>query len=116
MGLLDAWVPLAEEKRQRCAASIPHAWQLPKDVWNHVRLPLAERKNDLIALDVIRTSRILTPEELEITEAYTTDGLLQRLAKGILTSADVTRAFSKRAAVAQQLVSLAKNKFKAQGP
>jgi amidase len=48
----------------------------------------------------------LTEQELRITEHYTIAELLSALADGTLTSAEVTLAYSKRAAVAQQLVSI----------
>jgi amidase len=42
---------------------------------------------------------------LIITESYDARRLLRQLATGQLTSVEVTEAFSKRAAIAQQLVS-----------
>lgn len=46
---------------------------------------------------------MLTEKELRITEAYDVRHLLKALASGELTSVDVTVAFCKRAAIAQQL-------------
>jgi amidase len=47
----------------------------------------------------------LTARELEITESYSTARLLSGLAKGVLSSLEVTTAFCKRAANAQQLTN-----------
>lgn len=67
---------------------------------------LCKTKVDLIALDVPRRSGILTDRELEITESHNLASLLKGLASGDLTSSEVTLAFSKRAAIAQQLVRM----------
>ena len=48
---------------------------------------------------------LLTKEEVEITET-TTEGLVTALAIGKLTSAIVTKAFLRRAGLAQRLVSI----------
>lgn len=55
--------------------------------------------------DLVRRSGILSSHEIQITEAYDVAGLLKGLASGTLTAVDVTAAFSKRAAIAHQLVS-----------
>ncbi|KAH7370518.1 putative general amidase [Rhexocercosporidium sp. MPI-PUGE-AT-0058] len=49
--------------------------------------------------------RLLTTEEIDITEKYTAVTLLEHLASGKFTSVAVTTAFCKRAAIAQQVVS-----------
>jgi hypothetical protein len=54
---------------------------------------------------VPRESGILSEEEVKITEAYDAVALAEELRTGRLSAVDATRAFSKRAAVAQQLVS-----------
>lgn len=55
-------------------------------------------------MDVPHQSGIMTTKELEITEMDATS-LLELMASGQLKSYDVTLAFCKRAAIAQQLVS-----------
>jgi amidase len=67
-------------------------------------VPLSDHRNDLIRTKVIRDSGILTAHELDITEGYTVSGLISALATGSLTAVEVTLAYCKRAAVAQQLV------------
>jgi amidase len=94
------WKARAAEKRRLQAASIPPEWRLksiPSDFTS--------------AVEFIRKCDILTPEELHITEI--TDG---RILQKMLTSAEVTcveviTAFSKRAAVAQQLIGCCTEMF-----
>lgn len=47
---------------------------------------------------------LLTPREIEITESYTAQELLAKLRAREITSEEVTRAFLRRAAVAQTSV------------
>jgi amidase len=94
------WKTAAAEKRRQQAASIPAAWRLdsiPPDFRN--------------ALDFIRKCPILTPEELNLTEI--TDGkvLQTMLLSGKVTCVDVITAFSKRAAIAQQLIGCCTEMF-----
>ncbi|GFF34571.1 acetamidase [Aspergillus udagawae] len=108
MALQDSladWQHKVAQKQQECLQKIPAEWKIPESLLSSLRLPLAENKNDLIQGDTVRKSGILTERELQITEQYTVSGLLSALAEGRLTSLEVTLAFSKRAAVAQQLVN-----------
>ncbi|PKX96391.1 putative general amidase [Aspergillus novofumigatus IBT 16806] len=102
---LSDWQRKVAQKQQECLQKIPAEWKIPESLLSSLRLPLAENKNDLIQGDAVRKSGILTERELQITEQYTVSGLLSALAEGRLTSLEVTLAFSKRAAVAQQLVN-----------
>lgn len=52
----------------------------------------------------MRKLGILTAKELQITEQYTVSQLLEALKSGQLTALEVTVAYCKRAAIAQQLV------------
>jgi amidase len=61
---------------------------------------------DLIALDAIQKSGLLSQAEVEITENYTASRLLEKIASGSVSAVAVTHAFSKRAAIAQQLVMM----------
>ncbi|KAI4704841.1 hypothetical protein J4E89_009426 [Alternaria sp. Ai002NY15] len=56
-------------------------------------------------MGIARKSGLLNEKELEITEKYTVEELLKQLKDGTLSSLEVTIAFSKRAAMAQQLLS-----------
>lgn len=90
------WRYVAARKRQELAAKIPKEWRLSQIV-------LCEAKNrrrltgDFIEglLDE-RTNSITSLDSLEI---------VQLVRKGALTSVEVTSAFCKRSAIAQQLVS-----------
>ncbi|KAF4189642.1 hypothetical protein CNMCM7927_007326 [Aspergillus lentulus] len=99
------WQHKVAQKQQECLQKIPADWKIPESLLSSLQLPLAENKNDLIRGDAVRKSGILTEQELQITEQYTVSGLLSALAEGRLTSLEVTLAFCKRAAVAQQLVN-----------
>lgn len=100
-----SWQVRAEEKRKRIQALVPDAWMLRADVTQSLQRPLAAAKNNLIELDIARRSGILSARELDITEGgYDVARLLAALAAGDLTALEVTVAFCKRAAIAQQLV------------
>lgn len=97
------WQGQAATKRSQCEGLIPPAWKLPSAIVQGLAHPLEASKNNLIELDIPRRSGILTEKELHITEAYEVRRLLQALASGELSSLEVTTAFCKRAAIAQQL-------------
>lgn len=100
----NGWQARGAEKRARCQRLIPKAWELPSALVQSLSHPLESSKNNLVELDIPRRSGLLTEKELRITEAYDVRGLLKALASGELTSLEVTVAFCKRAAIAQQLV------------
>lgn len=86
------WQAIASEKKSQLQASIPQEWRIKT-------LP-----TDDSVMSFPKSSGILTPEELSITESSATE-LVQDLASGKLSSVAVTTAFCKRAALAHQLVS-----------
>ena len=87
----QTWESVATAKQAKRDALIPPEWKIkPTQALN--------------VIDVPKTCGILSPTELEITESPA-DVLLERMASGELKSYDVTLAFCKRAAIAQQLVS-----------
>lgn len=98
------WQERVARKQHECFEKIPSAWRIPDAFWANFQSPLAEHKTDLVEEQAIRKSGILTDRELEITEDHTVSSLLSSMANGSLTSAEVTLAYCKRAAVAQQLV------------
>lgn len=100
------WKIRVEKKLVSCKDGIPAEWMLPDSSFEVLSLPLEVKRNNLIELDICRRSGIFTNRELEITELYTALDLLKKLAVGDFTALEVTQAFCKRAAVAQQLVSL----------
>ncbi|KAH8738373.1 amidase signature domain-containing protein [Ilyonectria robusta] len=101
----ESWVARASEKRAECFEAIPKDWVLTPGIIESLEMPLEEHKNEIMALDIPRRSGILTERELQITEDYDVSALLQKLATGAFTAAEVTLAFSKRAAIAQQLTN-----------
>ncbi|KAK2602278.1 hypothetical protein N8I77_008826 [Diaporthe amygdali] len=102
---INGWQARAAEKRARCQSQIPKAWELPAALVQSLAHPLESSKNNLVELNIPRRSGLLTEKELNITEAHDARSLLKALASGELTSLEVTVAFCKRAAIAQQLTS-----------
>lgn len=90
-GSIPAWKLRARQKRAEQAALIPPEWRLPS-------MP-----SFTSARDYIRTSNLLSPAELEITEITDARVLQQRLHSRSITALAVATAFCKRAAIAQQL-------------
>jgi amidase len=86
------WQDRAVEKRARIQASIPKDWL--------VQNPASKTS----AVELITSSDLLTPKEIEITRSAATD-LVKKLSTGDLKSVEVTLAFCKRAALVHQAVS-----------
>ncbi|BGP15790.1 hypothetical protein JCM10213_005728 [Rhodosporidiobolus nylandii] len=93
---IDNWRDRAAAKRASRDALIPVEWRLPDPY-------LYDRR--LGATKVPYECGILTTRELEITELDELEELASRLAQGIYTALEVTTAFCKRAAIAQQLTN-----------
>jgi amidase len=85
------WEQLAADKRQRLTKTIPEQWRIE------------ELPSDDSVIDYPRTEDIPSNHELEITELSATQ-LVSKLASSRLSAVEVTLAFCKRAAIAQQLV------------
>ena len=90
-----SWRELVADKIERQKASIPKEWL--------ITLPPASQ---LDVTTVPQTCGLLTDAELEITETCDVAGLLAKLASAEWSSVDVTRAFYKRAIIAQQVVCI----------
>lgn len=90
----QSWKSPAYEKRAQQWESIPREWRLKN-------IPASDDVKN--AVDYIRSCGILTAAEIEITETVDANTLLLMIASGKLSSFQVTQAFSKRAALAQQL-------------
>jgi amidase len=93
------WQDLVAQKKRECEQKIPREWVLRGDI-------LAGRPPRLLEYDLPRRSGLLSESELDITENYTATQLLVKLASGRVSSLKVTTAFCKRAAIAQQVVSI----------
>jgi amidase len=98
-----AWESIAARKRQALKDSIPAEWVIPADL-----LPL-DNQADVVSF--YRQSGFFTREEREITATIATK-ILDNLSSGLWTSEQVTRAFCKTAAAAQQLVHIFEAKDK----
>lgn len=92
--MAHSWQSIAARKQDERTSRIPKEWRLDSASANARHL-----------LDVPRQCGILTDHELRITETYDVARLLAAIAGGSLQSEQVTRAFCKRAAIAQQLTN-----------
>jgi len=97
---IPEWERKAEEKRTEVASNIPQQWLLPY----HILDSIANGTMDNV-LDVPRKSGILTKAELSLTEDFDATDLVSKLTSREITSFDLTLAFCKRAAIAQQVTN-----------
>ena len=91
------WQELVARKRLECQEKIPRKWILSEEILKSV-------PKHLLEYDLPRRSGLMSDLELDVTENYTATELLVKLASGQVSSLVVTTAFSKRAAIAQQVV------------
>jgi len=101
------WQELGAAHRALQHSRIPKDWILNEQLLDELSGGEQGRTQgfDLVATQAAQRANILTAKELDITESHTAVELLSKLDKGELTSLEVTTAFCKRAAIAQQLVS-----------
>ncbi|KAL4863796.1 hypothetical protein BDV12DRAFT_177020 [Aspergillus spectabilis] len=92
------WQEIAAKKRAEVATKIPPEWRLPAHYTDRV-----DETSTWNILHVPRECGLLSARELEITEKYDSVALVEVLASGVFTAVEVTIAFCKRAAIAQQL-------------
>ncbi|KAI8243308.1 hypothetical protein K4K55_008531 [Colletotrichum sp. SAR 10_96] len=109
------WEVIASRHREKQQASIPQEWVLSDPKLQELRGAGTPKEGQLNALDVARKSGLFTDSELEITESYSAKELLAKIHDGKLTSEEVTVAFCKRAALAQQLINCLTEIFFAEG-
>lgn len=95
---VPAWQEKAAAKRAEADAKIPSEWRLPAEI-------LQQSKKSDCVLDVPAKCGLLSKEELAITEIQDATALRDKLAAQELSAVEVVTAFSKRAAIAQQLTS-----------
>ncbi|PYH35520.1 putative acetamidase [Aspergillus neoniger CBS 115656] len=91
---IPTWKSTVYKKRAAQLAAIPPSWRLPESI---------TADPPLNALKAIRSCDILTEKELEWTEINDSTVLLSMLANREISSVQLTTAFCKRAAIAQQL-------------
>ena len=94
---MTSWEKIAEAKRAALAEQIPPEYRVPKD-----QLP-PESQLDVTTWP--KESGWFSSKELEITDSSASQ-ILRKVASKEWSSEEVTRAFCKRAAAAQQLVEL----------
>jgi amidase len=100
MAEAKTWQEYAAAHREVQKSAIPAKWTLDAD-----QLVQLSGDGKLIEGDVVRKSGLLTDNELTVTENYNASELLDKISNRKLSSEEVTEAFCKRAALAQQLVS-----------
>ena len=89
------YITIASTKRATLASLVPPEWRVPESLPNAEEVPNVTK----YAL------KYLTAREADITEKYTAEDLVVRIAQGVYSSVEVLRAFGRRAVVADQLVS-----------
>ena len=89
------YLEIAHSKREHRQRRIPKAWLLSQDQL---------QSSDI--LDVPEHCGILDSREIRITQDYDAVDIVNGIANRTLSAREVTIAFCKRAAIAQQLVSL----------
>ncbi|TGO24071.1 hypothetical protein BPAE_0113g00280 [Botrytis paeoniae] len=89
-----SWQEIAKDKKDRINASIPSEWRLK-----------SQPSEDCV-IGYTNIGDVMSTDEISITNSAATD-LVARMAKGELTSVEVTTAFCKRAALAHQLLNCA---------
>lgn len=94
---VSSWQDKVAAKQADAWAKIPTEWRLPADILQQVEV------DELNALDIPAKCGILSDEELKTTETPDATALRDKLAAGELSAVEVTTAFCKRAAIAQQL-------------
>jgi amidase len=99
MAITEDWQALIDQKLIHRASQIPQEWKVSSDLTELVRPDTSTS-----AFDLLRRTALLSPRELEITETNSAQSLVELLAACQITSLEVTTAFCKRAAIAQQLV------------
>lgn len=105
------WHGLVAAHRQKQYSNIPKAWRLDDAKIKSITGHGGPREGRLRELGTAANSGILSPQELEIAETMTASELLGKMHKGQLTSEEVTVAFCKMAAVAQQTASVVPHEF-----
>src|SRR5580700_3058654 len=97
------WQTIARRKQAYRESQLPKQWRIPNGMLPKDP-PLLEYGPQNV-LHVPCECGILSSAEVTITEAYSVESLLLALASRKLTALDVTTAFCKRAAIAQQLTN-----------
>lgn len=89
-----SWQNVAKDKKDRIDASIPPEWRLKS------------QPSEYCVMGYTSICDVMSTDEISITNSSATD-LVAKMAKGELTSVEVTTAFCKRAALAHQFLNCA---------
>ncbi|UPK97388.1 hypothetical protein LCI18_008323 [Fusarium solani-melongenae] len=92
------WKALVEAKRAHLYAQIRPEWHLPDKITNQVH-----HTSHASAFNLLDNTNLLSQRERETTENYDASTLIEMMATGAISSVEVTTAFCKGAAAAQQL-------------
>lgn len=95
MTIKQDYIAVGREKREKRDKLIPSEWR--------INPPHSSAKN---VKDVPITCGLLTKRELAITSDNDAVDVLEKIKTGQYSAEEVTRAFCKRAAIAQQLVCI----------
>ncbi|CAG7929407.1 unnamed protein product [Penicillium olsonii] len=93
----EPWQDVVSKKQLEVASMIPDAWRLPESMLKSAQTPGAN------VLEIPAASGILSAKQLIITESYDATDLLGKIEQKELSAYEVTEAFCKRAALAQQV-------------
>ncbi|CAG8203927.1 unnamed protein product [Penicillium salamii] len=93
----QSWEDIVSEKQLQDASKIPPAWRLPQNLIEFAQTPNAN------VMEIPSRSGILSASQLQITELYDATDLLSKIEHRELSAYEVTEAFCKRAAIAQQV-------------
>ena len=97
--MADTYKEIATAKQADALSKIPPEWRLTVEILEKI-----SPDSDISVEDVPSSCGILSPTEIDITENYSATVLAKEIALGVFTALQVTQAFCKRAAIAQQLV------------
>ncbi|RFU30110.1 hypothetical protein B7463_g6202, partial [Scytalidium lignicola] len=97
MASTQSWEKIVEKKREAVNGRIPKEWRLSTSDLERYK------QSEKGVLHVPRESGLLSAAEVKITESYDAVSLVSEIKSGALSAVEVTTAFCKRAAIAQQL-------------
>ncbi|KUJ17404.1 amidase [Mollisia scopiformis] len=98
-----SWQAIAKCKQAYRDSQIPQQWSIPSNMLP--KDPPLMKYGLQNVLHVPRECGLLSPTEVTITETHSVEDLLSALATGKLSALEVTTAFCKRTAIAQQLTN-----------
>ncbi|RSL52038.1 hypothetical protein CEP53_008221 [Fusarium sp. AF-6] len=109
------WKTLASAHASKQLASIPSDWILEDAKLDEISGAGTPREGHLLELDAAQQSGLLTGGELTITQDLSATDILKHIHSQKLSAEEVTVAFCKRAALAQQLTSCLTEIFFSEG-